>query len=147
MQLPHPAISGVSPPFPAAQTLRCHHFYGFLPSREDFAGRRAGECKDFVLSSLRASSFLLSAAAEHFPAEHEAMRLMSPICDSLSHPLPGGQHCLCLHGLKAVREGGHSGLQVCTQPFCVVLVGQKTHQSILLLRGWLSVSWNVIFLN
>lgn len=42
---------------------------------------------------------------EHFPAEHEAMQLMSPICDSLSHPLPDGQCCLCLHGLKVNSEG------------------------------------------
>lgn len=53
--------------------------YGLLTSREDFtASRRAAGCKDFVLSSLRVSSLLLSTAAEHFPAEHKAMRRMSP---------------------------------------------------------------------
>lgn len=62
-------------------------FYGLLPSREDFTERRrAVGCKDFVLSSLCVSSLLLSTAAEHFPAEHGAMQLMSPICDSLSSP-------------------------------------------------------------
>ena len=40
------------------------------------------------------------------------MRLMSPICDSVSHPLPGGQCCLCLHGLEVGSEGWGSGLQV-----------------------------------
>lgn len=73
-----------------------------------------------MLSSLRASSFLLSAAAEHFPAEHEAMRLMSPICDSLSHPLPGGQRCLCLHGLNVVREERTFGL---AGPYPALLCG------------------------
>lgn len=52
--------------------------------------------KDFALSAFHAPSPLLTAASEHFPAEHEAMRLMSPICASLAHPFPGGQRCVCL---------------------------------------------------
>lgn len=84
----------------------------FYPAEDIRERRRAVSSKDFALSSLHVSSLLLSTAAEHFPAEHEAMRLMSPICDSLSHPLPGGQCCLCLHGLKVLGEGWRLGSQV-----------------------------------
>lgn len=98
-------------------------FCGLLPGREDFTeGRRAGGCEDIVLSSFCVSSLLLGAAAEHFPAEREAMRLMSPICDSLSHPLPGGQRCLCLRGLTAVSEGWRLGSQV---PFPALSLGAR----------------------
>lgn len=88
------------------------HFMDFNPAEDIRERRRAVSCKDFALSSLHVSSLLLSTAAQHFPAEHEAMRLMSPICDSLSHPLPGGQCCLCLHGLKVLGEGWRLGFQV-----------------------------------
>lgn len=79
-------------------------FYGLLPSRGYQGEERGSKLQDFALSSFHVSRLLLSTAAEHFPAEHEAMRLMSPICDSLSHPLPGGQCCLCLHGLKVLSR-------------------------------------------
>lgn len=73
-------------------------FYGLLPSRVFSGEERAVSCKDFALSSLHVSSLLLSTAAELFPAEHEAMRLMSPICDSLSliPSLVGSAVCACL---------------------------------------------------
>lgn len=120
-----PGNSAASPPvfslwhlrhFPAfycsTNTPVLLHFTDFYPAEDIRKRRRAVSCKDFALSFLHVSSLLLSTAAEHFPAEHEAMRLMSPICDSLSHPLPGGQCCLCLHGLKVLSERWCSGFQL-----------------------------------
>lgn len=120
-----PGASAASPPvfslwhlrhFPAVycstNTPVLLHFMDFYPAEDIRERSRAVSCKDFSLSSLHVSSLLLTTAAEHFPAEHEAMRLMSPICDSLSHPLPGGQCCLCLHGLKVLSEGWCLGCQV-----------------------------------
>lgn len=103
------------------------HFMDFYPAEDIRERRRAVSCKDFALSSFHVSSLLLSTAAELFPAEHEAMRLMSPICDSLPHPLPGGQCCLCLHGLKVLSEDDIWAFRSCTHTLCSVLVGQRAH--------------------